>query len=144
MYVYTSVQMKNDPSYRLTDFSPLFLTLSILTLILFTTYLIFLLFLAWRACRSLTFISPRQRFLYYVNVLMALFTIACLCAGFFQRLPSIGALVLIVTSAYNIYIYLLQVMYVPSELGILERNRELELSHTVSQAHKWEDDGETA
>lgn len=139
LYVYTAVQMKNDPSYRLSDFSPAFLCFAVTALVLCTAYFLLLLVLAWRACSLLALQSQRQRFLFYLNLFMAVFTVACLGAGCFQRLPSVGPLVLIVTSAYNIYIGLLQALWVPSEIGILELNRELELTNSVSQAHKWEE-----
>jgi multisubunit Na+/H+ antiporter MnhB subunit len=141
LYVYTSVQMKNDPSYRLSEFSPVFLSLAIAALALCGCYLLLLLVLTWRACPLLSLQSKRQRFLFYLNLGMAAFTIACIAAGFFQRLPSVGPFVLIVIAAYNIYVCLLQVLCVPSEIGILELNRELELTNSVSQAHKWEEEG---
>jgi len=139
LYVYTAVQMKSDPSYRLSDFSPLFLGFAVTALFLCTLYLLLLLVLAWRACGLLSLQSKRQRFLFYLSLLMAVFTVACIGAGCFQRLPSVGPFVLIVTSAYNIYIGLLQALWVPSEIGILELNRDLELTNSVSQAHKWEE-----
>ena len=140
LYVYSAVQMKNDPSYRFEEFSPLFFYLAVFTIVMIAGYVLFLVLLTWRAIPELKKQTKRHKFLFSINLSMAAFTIACVCAGFFQRLPSIGAFVLIVISAYNIYIILLQVLYVPSEQGLLEFQRELELSNSVTNAQKWEEE----
>ena len=129
VYVYSAVLMRNDPSYRLTDFPPTIWALSLISVAMMGTYLVFLGVLTLKALPVLGQRTVRQRFLCVINFIMAIFAGVCVAAGFFQRLPSLGPFVLIVISTFNLYVFLLQALLVPTSIRLISQSN-IELSES--------------
>lgn len=129
VYVYSAVLMKNDPSYRLTDFPPTIWALSLISVATMGMYLVFLGVLTLKALPVLGQRTVRQRFLCIINFIMAVFAGICVAAGFFQRLPSLGPFVLIVISTFNLYVFLLQALLVPTSIRLISQSN-IELSES--------------
>lgn len=129
VYVYSAVLMRNDPSYRLKDFHPAIWALSLVSVAMMGTYLIFLGVLTAKALPVLGQRTVRQRFLCIVNFIMAVFAGICVATGLFQRLPSLGSFVLIVISTFNLYVFLLQALLVPTSIRLTSQSN-IELSES--------------
>ena len=129
VYVYSAVLMRNDPSYRLADFPTAIWVLSLVSVAMMGTYLIFLAVLTVTALPVLGQRTVRQRFLCVINFIMAVFAGVCVATGLFQRLPSLGSFVLIVISTFNLYVFLLQALLVPTSIRLTSQS-DIELSES--------------
>lgn len=133
--------MKYDPSYDWRTQLPRSVKgvvgVIIAQLILLVLYMIFL---TLRAMPSIARLTKRTVFLLSVNTGMLIITILGIAVGLFQPLPRVGSMLLIMVAIYNLYIYLLQVLFVPTREAMDAQFRAVELEGQIAQMQVEEDD----
>ena len=141
LYIYLNIRMKNDPSYSWKSDLPRPFVGVVGTIIA-----ILILIICWtigltlRAMPAVAQLSKRQVFLLAVNTGMLVITILGIAAGFFQPLPRMGPMLLIMISIYNLYIYLLQILFVPTKEAVEAQFRAVELEGQIAQLQMEEEE----
>jgi len=134
LYIYLNIRMKYDPSFSWkSDLPQTFIGVVGAVIALVILVVCWMIGLTLRAMPTVARLSKRQVFLLAVNTGMLVITILGIAAGFFQPLPRLGAMLLITVAIYNLYIYLLQVLFVPTKEAVEAQFRSVELEGQIAQ-----------
>lgn len=134
LYIYLNIRMKYDPSFSWkSDLPQTFVGVVGAVIALLVLIICWMIALTLRALPTVARLNKRQVFLLAVNTGMLVITILGIAAGFFQPLPRLGAMLLITVAIYNLYIYLLQVLFVPTKEAVEAQFRSVELEGQIAQ-----------
>jgi Ca2+/Na+ antiporter len=133
--------MKYDPSFSWkSDLPPAFTGVVGAVIAMLVLIICWMIALTLRAMPTVARLNKRQVFLLSINTGMLVITILAIAAGFFQPLPRLGAMFLITISIYNLYIYLLQILFVPTKEAVEAQFRAVELEGQIAQLRFEEED----
>lgn len=141
LYIYLNIRMKYDPSFSWkSDLPPAFTGVVGAVIAMLVLIICWMIALTLRAMPTVARLNKRQVFLLSINTGMLVITILAIAAGFFQPLPRLGAMFLITISIYNLYIYLLQILFVPTKEAVEAQFRAVELEGQIAQLRFEEED----